>query len=247
MKICKFFIPALAVLALVACDSTYEYHSTSFYPSNESIITYADQDCDTILVVSYDSWTLTNTCDWLTVKVANSQVDDISINVASGYYDVTRLDFYPEPNTTGSTRSTVIKVVSSYSDTGTLGVYFYQYPFLHITNPSPSADSDGNATFTLYVEGDAVSSSDEVDSSISFYVYDEDATLTTSDSWVTPEQTSGFTTGEELTIPLTIEANDTGARRSATLTLTSLGITNTITIVQAVLSDDDDDDDDEEE
>lgn len=239
MKFCKFFIPAFTSMLFVACDSTYEYHATSFYPSNESIITYADQDRDTILVISYDSWTLTNTCDWLTVKVADSQVDDISIKVASGYYDVTRLDFYPEPNTTSSTRSTVIRVVSSYSDTGTLGVYFYQYPFLHITNPSPLAGSDGNATFTLYVEGDAVSSSDEVDTSISFYVYDENATLSSSDSWVTPEQTSGFTTGVELTIPLTIEANTTGAQRTATLTLTSSGITNTITIVQAILDEDD--------
>ena len=69
-------IKTIATALLTACicyacdsDNDNEYHSTYFYPlSSNGIETYADQTVDSVRVISYDSWSLDNNCDWCVIS-----------------------------------------------------------------------------------------------------------------------------------------------------------------------------------
>lgn len=220
---------ATALLLGACSEGTNEYHSTYFVPVS-NIVTYADQPLDSVHVVSYDSWTLRNTADWVTVKM-EGQTDDISVSVPAGYVSYSRLDLYLQPNTTGQTRSTLLQVSSSYDKIGTVGNTLIQYPFLHIVKPDVSTSADGEAVFNLLVKA-----SPSEDPTIQFIVYDEQATLSSSESWVVPSATSGFTAGETEKVTLNVSPNTGDVERTAKLTLTSNGISTDITVTQASAS-----------
>ena len=71
MKIKSLLAVVAASLAFTACvdDGGNEYHSTSFYPMTSSgIQCFADQTVDSVRVISYDSWSLTNSCPWMEIS-----------------------------------------------------------------------------------------------------------------------------------------------------------------------------------
>lgn len=233
----KNILPATltALLALTACtEATNEYHETYFYPTTStSRTTYADQTYDTIRVVSTDSWTLNNQCEWFDVKL-EQQLNNIAINVPAGYINGSRLDLTIQPNTTGKTRSAALQVVSSFNKIGTIQMPVVQYPYLNISHPTATTAQDGTYQFNIALSASAKKSDDSYSSFVTFTVYNADATLTASDTWLHPEKTTGFTPSTSQKVNFTADPNPTGAARTATLTLTSGGISTNITVTEPV-------------
>lgn len=237
MQIKTFFSILAAIILFVSCDdSTNEYYTTYFYPNTtKGIETYADQTTDTTVVVSTNSWSLTNNCDWCTVS-CDGQTSPIQMDVPEGYIKTMRVDFTLRPNTTGEVRTNAITVTSSYNKIGNITTYLVQYPYLHISNPSVLSATKDNVTtytFTLTVPANG-KLSDDSKPSISFLVYSNDATLESSDtSWLIPARTKGFLANTAQNVELDIAANTTGEERTATLTLTSNDVSTPITIKQS--------------
>ncbi len=228
------FAAATAALALTSCsEATNEYHSTQFYPvSNDGIIAYADQTVDSTRVISYDSWTLTNTADWFDVSLQDGQKNNLSVTIPAGYVGSMRLDLRFQPNATGKSRQSQLAVVSSFDKIGTVSTPVTQQPYLNISYPAPYKETSTATMPTFSLNLTSSKSSYPLTSYITFTVYTSDATLTSSADWVTPEKTSGFTASVKEKVNLTIQANTTGQTRTATLTLTSNGISNVVTINQ---------------
>ncbi len=234
MKIKTILCAAAAVLALTSCnEGTNEYHSTQFYPvSSEGIVAYADQTVDSTRVISYDSWTLNNTADWFDVSVQGGQKNNISVTIPAGYVGSMRLDLSFQPNNTGKTRQSQLAVVSSFEKIGTVSTPVVQQPYLNISYPSAYKETTSATMPTFSLNLTATKSSYPLTSYVTFTVYTADATLTSSADWITPEKTSGFTASVKEKVNLTVQANTTGQARTATLTLTSNGISTNITVNQ---------------
>ena len=221
---------AIAAITLASCgESTSEQHTTAFLPVNgRGIETYADQTTDSIRVISTDTWTLTNNTDWMDVKVtALNQTNNMNVAIQPGYFVSTRLDFEIQPNTTGRTRSALLQVNSSFAKIGTVTNQLVQYPFLNISTPAPRT-SDNGVTFNL----DFIATTNEASTNIVFTVHSADATLTSSADWLTVSQANGFTPHATQRVTVTAARNATGAARTATLTLTSAGISSVINVTQ---------------
>lgn len=233
MKLRNLILAAAALVGLVACnESTNEYHSTYFYPITPSgVQTYADQQTDSLHVMSYDTWTLNNTTEWVDMKVGTSQTNQIKVEVPTGYFNLSRLDFVLQPNTTGKTRSTVVLVNSSFDKVGTIATQLTQYPFLNITTPGVRMNEDGtNGTFTLDLPQKA--NNENATSFIVFTVYTPDAQLTSSADWLTVDKSNGFTASVREKVNVTAQPNTTTEARKAQLTLTSGGVTTVINVNQ---------------
>ena len=226
----------LSAFALTACDdeNANEYHATYFYPmSTYGIETYADQSVDSIRVISSDSWTLQNSCEWCTIS-SNGQLAPLSINIPQGYIASTRLDFKLQPNTTGKLRTNRIDVASSYDKVGTISQLLVQYPNLNITHPDGVATGTGTeyaVTYTLSVPAEGVSPSG-AKPYVKFTVYAEGATLTSSADWIESVQTAGFAKYEAQSVELNVQPNPTKESRTAMLVLCSSGVETPITVTQ---------------
>ena len=218
-------LAAAAGVALASCDGGEdEQHYTAV--EKQYVETFADQSKDSLRVLSYDTWTLNNQADWLTVY-CGTQKNEITQKVPANTQVLTTIYFALQPNTTGQTRYSQIQISSSYG--GTIASQLMQYPFLNVQRPAPVTDSSTRATtFTYEVAAKPVTSP-----YIVFAVYADGATLTSSDeSWLKPEKTSGFNTGEKSTVTVSVAENTASEARAATLTLTSAGVSTPITFKQ---------------
>lgn len=233
MKLRNLLLAAAAVIGLAACnENTNEYHSTYFYPITASgVQTFADQQLDSVRVMSYDTWTLNNTVDWVDMKVGTTQTNQIKVEVPVGYFNLTRLDFVLKPNTTGKTRTTPVQVTSSFGKVGTIATVLIQYPFHNITTPAAKMTENGtNATFTLDLP--QKSNKETATSFLSFTVYTSDAQLTSSADWLTVDKANGYTPSVKEKVNITAQPNTTGEARKAQLTLTSGGVSTVINVNQ---------------
>lgn len=235
MKLKSIILAAsTAALALTSCsEATNEYHSTQFYPvTTDGIVAYADQTVDSTRVISYDSWTLTNETDWFDVSLQDGQKNNLSVTIPSGYVGSMRLDLRFQPNTTGKVRQSLLTVKSSYDKIGSVSTPVSQQPYLNISYPAPYLETSSATMPTFSLNLTSAKSSYPLTSYVTFTVYTSDATLSTSADWITIEKTSGFTASVKEKVNLTVQANTTGASRTATLTLTSNGISSTINVTQ---------------
>lgn len=233
MKLRNLLLAAAAVVGLAACnENTNEYHSTYFYPITASgVQTFADQQLDSVRVMSYDTWTLNNTVDWVDMKVGTTQTNQIKVEVPVGYFNLTRLDFVLKPNTTGKTRTTPVQVTSSFGKVGTIATVLIQYPFHNITTPAVRMNEAGtNGTFT--VDLPQMSNKETATSFLSFTVYTSDAQLTSSADWLTVDKANGYTPSVKEKVNITAQPNTTGEARKAQLTLTSGGVSTVINVNQ---------------
>ncbi len=248
-KLLTAFAAALTLVAVpaafTACDDAVnEHHTTYFYPQNvNGNIAYADQTVDSVRVISTDSWTLSNKVDWYDVSVAvkgGTQLNEISQTIPSGVVGSVRLDLNFKPNTTGSIRQSQLVVVSAEGKIGSVTRPVAQLPYLHILVPNVQTTTvDGKTSYTFSLKaakngklllGTGAASTESP--SLIFIVYSKDATLTSSADWVVPAKTGDFATATSQTVPLTVSPNETGAERTATLTLTSAGVSSVITLTQ---------------
>lgn len=225
MKIKAILAAGAAAFALTSCmDGGNEYHSTYFYPvSNFGIETFADQTVDSVRVVSYDTWTLTNHCEWFDVYESGKKAP-ISVTVPAGYMSSNRLDLYLKPNTTGQVRSNAIEVVSSFNKIGSVVKTLVQYPFHNVIWPNVkrnSTDEGGvNYTFALNYPASAVEG-DMTKNCVQFKVYGRNSKLASDSPWLRPAETEDFYAGKIYTVPVAADKNTTGAERTGTLTLSS--------------------------
>ena len=193
-----------AALALASCgDSNYELHQTFFSPLKiNGMDFFADQQSDTIHLLSLDSWTLASTASWM-------RVTPTSMTIPQYKSADTRLDITTDVNNTGSTRIAYINVTSNVSPS----MPVIQRGWLNITQPMP-----------FYTN------TDKVLTTIIFKVYQDGATLSSSAEWITPDSTS-FSKGLHK-IKVSYTGNNTNAKRNATLTLTSAGVSTDIIVSQ---------------
>ena len=145
-----------------------------------------------------------------------------------------RLDFALQPNQTGRLRTNRIAVVSSYGKVGTVSQVLVQYPHLNIQYPDgviSGSGSDYACKYSLSIAAAGVAPSGSKPY-VKFIVYTDDARLSSSADWLVPAETSGFNKYEAVKVELNAEANPGTEERTATLTLTSNGVSTPITISQ---------------
>lgn len=218
-KLIASLIPC-AALALASCgDSNYELHQTFFSPLKAGGMEFfADQQSDTIHLYSLDSWTLATTASWL-------KVTPTSLNIPQYQSADKRLDITTDINTTGETRIALINVTSNVSPS----MPVIQRYWLNITQPTAyysntDREATKTATFPLMLKSAAN------DTTIVFKVYQDGATLSSSADWITPETTT-FDRGTHK-VKVNFTGNNTAAKRNATLTLTSAGVSTDIVVTQ---------------
>jgi len=217
----------LSALLLAACsESSHEFHQTFFYPTNPAgRMVYADQESDTLRLVSYDSWTISSSAEWLSVSPAS-----LTIGPATGVSQ--KLDIKTAPNATGKNRTGYLTVNSYF----TIGTSIRQTYWLNIEKPTVGLSAQGNAAptatsaFEDYTADFHMSlKADTTSAEVVFTVYKDGATLTTPDTWITlPSDT--YDEGRH-TVKFTFGKN-TGPARQATLTLTSNGVSTPIRVTQ---------------
>ena len=240
-------------------DSKNERHQTLFFPqSPRGRILYAVQTLDTLRVFSYDSWRLTGVyeqpkTEWFSVTPDKA---DIPANYVGNH----RISIRTTPNTTATTRTGGLRLVTTFAEFGTLGMPVRQLSYLNILRPVATfpLGTDGKpSTQPVFIETVAATAS--TDNHIDFVLYDENTaahTLTSNAAWLTigtidgvpvvvypgrihlyqgysAEEVidSGLKAGKNVA-KLNIEANLATTPRTATLTLTSAGVSNVITITQ---------------
>lgn len=243
------FATVLSVFAcaalIMSCSNnknSYELHQTNFYPvESNGIYVYADQIVDSTHVISTDNWTFTTTnASWLTAATKNHEVAPFTITVPVGYIVKTGVYFAIEPNTTGKMRTGLLTATSVYEKIGTVQQFITQAPYLNISTPScTTIEADGTTRYSFTLNGISADgkTSIKTDPKITFIVYSSDATLTSSEDWITLEKDGTdkaltFEPNVLQTVNLKIGENKTGQQRSATLTLTSNGVSTPITVVQ---------------
>lgn len=224
----KIFLSIFSALALLmtACDNgSYEVHQTFFYPQRPGgMVLYADQETDTVRLYSLDPWKASTQQSWLTVTPSETPLTNGEMSLS------TLLTVTAGVNDTGARRVGGVEV-KSY-DYVTMPVA--QNAWLNIVNPSPRYDTaDGQLTATL--EADKVkftlNAKADADTTVTFVVYQDGATLQSGADWMTPE-TTAFEAGRHV-VRLSLDRNDTGAPRIAVLTLTSGGVSTPVEVIQA--------------
>ncbi|RRD80205.1 hypothetical protein EII14_03360 [Alloprevotella sp. OH1205_COT-284] len=231
-KITLFLLSATLLfgMGLTSCDpsGSSEYHTTSFAPLHpQGKIWYADQQLDSLSVVSSDSWRLTpryaDGLQWFLVSPDQKEVP-------AGYIVSTMLKFTVSPNTTGKVRNGDIGVSTSYAQNGTLRMPVCQLPYLHILRPARINPSE---PFQPYF-GETLAETAGT-ARLDFMVYDSDSaahTLVSDADWlIVPEKNAHPAAGRHQ-IDLGVLANPTTQKRTARVTLTSAGISTVITYEQ---------------
>lgn len=264
MKYIKsLFTTTLGALAFaasfVSCSNdnngSYELHNTYFYPISDGKQVYADQTTDSIKVVSTDNFSFTTPDDatWFTATDKNNVKAPFSVTVPAGYIVTTPIYLSIQPNTTGALRRSYFTATSVFGKVGAVSQIISQAPYLNISTPScqVATDNTGTTRYTFTLDGissdglyhakDAQGKDITSTPFITFTVYSDDATLTSSESWLSVKQetatgtttaTPSFKYGELQKVNLSIAKNETGSSRSAVLTLTSNGVSTTVTVTQ---------------
>ncbi len=229
MKSLKWFAAGACIMLLTACvESESEYHQTYFYPVSMSGTTlYADQDYDSLRVISMDSWTAKATSDegWFDITPKTFVINSEHMIVSK------LMEINAYPNNTGKNRTGVIRL-TSFTE---LGRPMTQLHWLNISVPEPrygrefAAELGYPADTVLF---DLRVPAAGVDTTLLFRTYKEQARLEDLSSWVTADSVVFPTKGRHAS-RLTIQANPEAEERVDTLRLTSNGVTSLICVRQS--------------
>ncbi|GAY29995.1 kinase suppressor of Ras 2-like [Prevotella sp. MGM2] len=135
-----------------------------------------------------------------------------------------------EVNTSGARRVGYIQV-KTFTD---LGMRVVQNGWLNISSPepmystTPEDNMDNLPANKVYF---LLNAQAKTDTAIVFTVYQDNATLSSSETWAVPETTT-FSAGRH-NVRISLEPNPTTSSRTATLTLTSAGVNTPISIIQS--------------
>ena len=234
MKALHFLSYMCIACLFTACDDGDDsFHYLSI--PTKSVI-YADQTTDTLNIISSDSWTASQSSNWLSMEY--NKYDNKSAGGASKMVPLTLL-----PNTTDQVRGTYIKVTSNKKSLSRSKIQVY---WMNIIRPRATYTGEthnpGNWTMSDNITdlkaSFSLTDSASVDrDSILFYLYDKSATLQSNVDWITIEN-SEFTRPEGDAVRLKkayyrLNRNTTNTNRTAVLTLkSSNGVSTPITITQ---------------
>jgi hypothetical protein len=220
--LCSFMAVALFVTSCVKDPERHILHVS--YPVPCSIL-YADEQTDSLVFETYDSYKLTSLADWITISAGESY--DVKYNYMNLYFFKALLSL--TQNTTGRTRQGSVRI-DSYDHPS--GAIYYQLGCLNIKHPMPvSTDSlhaiPDSVSFDLLVDATAI------EDSICFNVskhwtmnYDTGADST----WATINAANGNAGYNKVLLSLT--ANPDTLERTTVVTLKCGEVTNFINIKQ---------------
>lgn len=226
----SFFSLLLLTLGMAACDvsSENEHHEISFFPlSPNGRLLYADQTFDTLRVVSTETWHIAARVGqgeaWFSLTPKEQKVP-------KGYVSGQRVDITTTANTTGKTRKGYLALTPLHANLGTLGMPVTQYAWLDIQRPAPVMPPHANIpTFAGEVEAKVT------EATIGFGLHTLDlktVSLTSNAEWcLVPQMAEGWKKGYN-EVKLSLTPNLSTTPRTATLTLSSGGVSNVITLVQ---------------
>lgn len=216
-------------LATACTESTNEYHESSFYPNDpEGRVLYADQTIDSVYFVSFDSWKLTeafqNTNPWFTASpkeaiIPANSFGHIGIAIKSTI------------NTTSETRYGALQVVTTFSQFGTLTMPVRQTGWLEVLFPAPVFEQ--NAKLPTYSVNLPASGAQ---TRLSFRLHDTNVaghSLTSDADWLVIPAENAQPAAGLTTLTFDVPNNTSTEARTATIILTSAGITSKITYTQA--------------
>ncbi|MBR1712024.1 MAG: BACON domain-containing protein [Alloprevotella sp.] len=196
-----------------------EYHYTVFFPNDmESRTYFADQTRDTLHVLSYDSWTSTALGGWFSVSPESQAV-------LAGQGTITPMFLTATPNTTETVRTGYIQVAGY----GQIAKLVRQTYWLNIAAPTGRIEAnagtgDIRCTFTTKL------TAKETNLPLVFTNYTDGAKLAADATWISIPDTA-FDAGRH-TFTLTVTPNQSTEPRTATLTLTSAGVSTPISVTQ---------------
>ena len=209
------FLPLLALLLLpLGCNKETEYHRARFLrPDNVALYVYADQEWDSVSFETTESYTLSSLAEWCVIPEEHQSLTIPYSNALVCCYAWLHFD----ANTTGEQRHTFLHLdAGEYS----IDANVIQLPFLCVTNPVQF----GEVLLPLNVGADTEQAT------LVFTVF-APWTLTTDCEWLTLATAAGR--AGDWNVVVSFQPNTTSEDRTATLTLTSRGVSEAITIVQA--------------
>lgn len=205
-------IALMAVALTTACNSggDTEYHAlrvNSQASNNLPVIYYADQQADSLEIVSTDSWKSNTACEWIKFKKTMLPSFSQIVNYVYGNEVMSTEAIIIEPNTTGKNRNTIIQFDANNR---TVGLAVSQMGHINIIDPMLSQTPDQG--FIKTIDAKATSTT------TTFNTY-APARLQTTTEWISvPDEQ--FETGRH-TATITIQPNTTGIERTAIVTLVS--------------------------
>ena len=221
---------ALLLTALMAgiasCSVDPERHELT--PVSPTVVHYADQQLDSAMFYTTDSWKATPQCDWITL------LTDAEMTVTYNYYKryLCGVKYMLPPNTTGRSRYGKILIAS--------GEYSYLVPvvqlgLIEVSHPSFTTVAllDGfNSTVPDTAYYALKDSAHWTADSLCFNAREYwSLSISPEATWVTASKTKGDP--GKYRVDLTLQPNtDTEQSRSTELKLTSGSVTNTITLTQ---------------
>ncbi|MCR4591741.1 MAG: BACON domain-containing protein [Bacteroidaceae bacterium] len=219
-----------ALLLFASCNKDPENHVLSivhpYYSAIDGVL-YAEQDNDSIIFESFDSYYMEPMVDW--IKITAGESYDVKYDYTKLYTFKSFVSF--DPNTTGITRVGSVKISSYYNS----AAVFYQLGCLNINHPAPGqTETRDSVSFDLDVT--ATSTLDSICFNVSkpwTLNYAENADQT----WATIDQSEGEAGKSKVT--LTIEPNNTENARATVFELKCGGVTNLININQAAAKNND--------
>ena len=219
------------LLLFASCRKDPENHLLSVVHPNSYGLLFADQESDSIVFETFDSYNLVSQDDWISITAGESY--DVHYDYRNLYAFTSLLSF--KPNTTGKTRIGTVRINSyEYSS----AAVFYQFGYMNIRRPAPQAtEMEDSVAFTLNVPASAAQDS------ICFNVskpwtlsYADIADLPYADisdnTWVKFDKAHGAAGDNKVTIDLTPNTNTENAR-TIVLALTCGEVINLINIRQA--------------
>ncbi len=232
----KTLLLLLSVALLAACDKENSNHTIFFsYPAGAYGVAYADQETDSVVIVTFDSYQASTDVDWITI---DPDLEYMKIQNSYWYMWEIPIPLTFDANTTGETRMGIISI-HNFGDgwDRTVQTLFLQMGWLNITHPAPTyqyytvQNSDTiPANYPMTATFELTDTATQVRDSLTFIAYD-DWTVTCKSDFVKLENATGSAGECKVDITL-VDANETAAERTAELILTSRGVSSTIKLTQ---------------
>jgi hypothetical protein len=226
MKKIHLFLLAFAGITFSSClEDKNELHFFAMpVPNGPEAKLYADQERDSMVIVSTDSWVLTpQKGDWM-------DFSQTSLDIKPGYQATTVIDLAFPANDTGENRSVEAWVKA---DGRSYMKKFTQVSYMNIQRPDMTLTPGEEAP--EYPEFELTDSSYVTKDSIIFISYAKKIEIASNAEWLVPERTvierqQDTKQPRKYTVLLALEPNNTQEKREAELVLSTSN--NCLTVIK---------------
>lgn len=221
------FAAATTAGVLTSCNNDTDQHQLAVMYPGVSLL-YADNTTDSLVFLTFDSWSMHSNASWLTPRGKTSAT--VNHDASKRYQFIVYFDV--EANTTGKSRWGNVEVFSyEYS----ASAYYLQLGCHNVMHPAgtPVTYINDNRNLPETIRFEATDSANVTLDSLCFSVQ-ADWTLSFAEgedaTWLTPEKTAG-TPGENI-VRVSMTENTSDKERQTTLTLKSSGVSTDISFKQ---------------